>query len=65
MLLDSNKLSVFCLSKRGRHFRSKRLIKFTKEERYMGVGEWGGGYKRRPAAKVTGGGNVGMASDLC
>lgn len=29
---------------------------------------WGGGvkdYKRRTAAKVTGGGNVGMASDLC
>lgn len=63
-MLESNNLSVFCLSKRGRHSRSKRLIKFTKEERY-GTG-WGDrDYKRRTAAKVTGGGNVGMASDLC
>lgn len=61
-MLESNKLSVFCLRKRGRHLRSKRLDEVQRRRK---IGDRDRDYKRRTAAKVTGGGNVGMASDLC
>lgn len=54
--------SVFCQRKRGRNARSKRLGEVHRRSKPGGRDR---DSKRRAAAKVTGGGNVGMASDLC
>lgn len=65
-MLKSNRLSVFCLSETLE--KEKGRMRFTEErdmDKGQGVTRASSGAKDGLAAKVTGGGDIGMASDLC